>query len=77
MKLVHKDYYYGIKNESMTDNRFKLLFKKDNFSIEECFFNNKSFYFLIYITNMNYILPFLINEFEKDKILRDESLEII
>lgn len=49
MKLVHKDYYYGIKNESMEEKRFKLLFKKDNFSIEECFLNNKSFYFLIYI----------------------------
>lgn len=74
MKLVHEDYYYGIKNESMEEKRFKLLLKKDNFSIEECFFNNKSFYFLIYITNMNYMLPFLINDFEKEKILKTKSL---
>lgn len=57
--------------------RFKLLFKKDNFSIEECFLNNKSFYFLIYITNMNYMLPFLINNFEKDTILKYKSLDVI
>ena len=74
MKLVNNNYYDEIKNESIKEKGFKLLFKKDNFSIEECFFNNKSFYFLIYITNMNYMLPFLINDFEKEKILKTKSL---
>ena len=75
MKLVHKDYYNGIKKESLKDKKFKLLFKKDNFQIEECFFNNKSFLFLIYLTNMNHMLPFLITNTEKNNIIRNKSLK--
>lgn len=77
MKLVHKDYYIGIKTESLKDKNFKLLFKKDNFQIQECLFNNKSFLFLTYLTNMNHMLPFLITNIEKDNIIKNKSLEAI
>lgn len=77
MKLVHYDYYEGIKNESLKEDSFKLLLEIDNFKIEECFFNDKYFNFLIYKTNQNYFLPFIMNYVEKENVLKSQSLDVL